>query len=426
MIFLNDLLKEIEKAEHALILYIDDLVAQEVLTSCLSAIDKGLSLDIFLSIENKIFLKENLFLLNTCIQLVDKGARIFMIDDHTDSTTWKSIVDFKEIIYYSLSAQKIIYEKEEDNSFLTNEFLEFERKKEKASPYLAENGDLQINFNVSEPTVISGDPVELKWEVKGANKVIIQGLGEVEAFGRKKIIPTKDTLLKIGASNKRQSQIKVIPVRVSEKHLTIQYDLGFINTGTKQYASLVNSDIYPHTYGISKGHQVKFTWKVPKAQSITIMPFSLSGTSGEFYFTPSDSLTICINAMIGSNSITRKIQVLLFPVPLFKEKLFSAGFLKNKQQVLFTPLSKKEQTEKIRKEGVKRYKELTQKVNNHYLQTRHKKFNLKSINIFLFDVLREKFSHRKGILQQINAIRSHYEQPYTGKGTSDRSPQPPA
>lgn len=415
------LIAKIEQAEHTLIVYIDGFISAEILNSCLTSIQKGLSLDLFLNAVNESFLETNLFLLNKCIQLVNQGGSIFMITNAENSESWKCITDFNELAYYSSAEQKVFHERIWGNSLSENILLDFERKKQENKPYLIENGDLQIKFNASEQLIQSGDSIELKWEVKGADKVIIQGLGEVEAFGRKKIILTKDTILKIGASNEQQSQIKTILIRVSETTPEIQYDIGFISAATKQYISLVNSDIHPHVYGISKGNQVKLTWKVLQAQSVTIMPFNLMETSGEYYFTPESSLTIEIQATIGNNILTRKIQVLLFPVPLFKEKLFSFDFFKNKKQTVPILVLFAGKIKEMKEEENQRYLSLSKKITNQHLLISSKKFNLKAINIFLLEILKERYSHRKGILQQINSIRSYYDQPSTGKGTHDRS-----
>ncbi len=409
-----------EKAEHALTVHADALITKEVLNTCIHLVEKGMALVLFLDSENKAFLEENSFLSNKCNEFIHKGGSLFFIPNPAPVKFWKCLADFKALSYYSVEESEVVYKREKDLPYFQEQLLEFEHYKQTGTPFKVEKGDIQIRIKVSEPLVMIGDSVELSWEVDEAEKVIIQGLGKVEAYGRKRIRLEKDTIIKIGASNARHSQIKALLVKVSDENLKIPYDLEFLSAGTKQYRSLIQSDIHPHVYGISQGNQVKLSWQVPVAKEVKILPFGITGTAGEFIFIPSASLTIEIHATMKDRTYIRKIQVLVFPIPVFKEKLISfTNFIPKKHEVSLPVLTeKKEHIFNIEQE---RYLQLSQSSSSLGLLGEHKTINLKNTNRSVFTLLKEKYFHKKGVLKEITSIQSYYERPTSTSGTDESS-----
>jgi hypothetical protein len=414
------LILEMEKAEHALTIHTDSFITKEILNSCINLVEKGIAIELFLDSENQLYLEENNFLFNKCSQFVNKGGSIFMTPNPAELRFWQCIVDFKEYSYYSLEEEKVIYKYEKDLPFFQNAFIDFETKKQAGKPYLVEKGDIEIRVTLSDALIMLGDPIELSWEVDGADKVIVQGVGRVEAYGRKKIRLEKNTILKIGASNERQSKIKAILVKVSDD-LKISYDIGFIGVGTKEYCSLVNSDIYPHVYGISTGNQLKLKWDVPLAKDVKIMPFGIMKSKGEYTFTPSSSFNIEIYGTVKEKIYIRKIQILLFPIPIFKEKLISTFPFINKKYNISIPRLQKEKIEQMRIVEKQRYLDLNKKIIDINFALRSDKINFNYFKTFFFTVLKGKYFERKEILKEINSIQSYYEPSKSGAGSDERS-----
>ena len=408
---------EMEKAEHALAIHADGFITKEILNSCINIVEKGVALELFLDMENQQFLEENTFLFKKCSQLVNKGGCVFLISNTADFRFWECMVDFREYSYYSLEEEKVIYKEEKDLPVFQNALIAFERRKKESKPYLVEKGDIAIRINLSDEVIMLGDPVELSWEVEGADKVVVQGVGRVEAYGRKKIRLEKNTILKIGASNERQSRIKAVLVKVSDE-LKIVYDIGFISAGTKQYSSLVNSDIYPHVYGISEGNQLKLKWEVPLAKDVKIIPFNILKSKGEFIFTPSASFDIEIHGTIKEKIYIRRIQILLFPIPVFRDKLISVFPFTNKKYDISVPLLQKEKIEQMWLAEKQRYLALNKRIVDTNSVIRAKKMDFNNLKTFFFTILKEKYFHRKEILKEINSIQSYYEpsEPGAGKG----------
>lgn len=412
------LIAEIKKAEHALMIHPENLITSDILISCINLVEKRIALELFLDMENKLFLEENPFLFKKCCELINKGGSVFLVKNNTPTNYWKCIIDFKEYIYYATEEGQAIHETDQDTLVFEDALIDFQRKRQEGSPYLI-GGDIKIRFNVSEPLILKGDTVELNWEVEGAFKVIVQGLGEVEAYGRKKIKLEQDTIIKIGASNNRQFQFKAIQVRVSEADPEITYDIGYISEGTKQYNSLVNSDLHPHVYGVSKGNQVKLTWNLPKATEVKIIPFDKTETVGEHTFIASSSLQIVIKAVIFNKTFHRKIQVLVFPIPLLKENLISVMPLETKKYSLSIPLLLHEKTEHFPAFKKQEYLRLRKKITKEHSFSKGK-MNLTTLKEGLFNFLKEKYSPRTGIMKAIQSIQSYYEQPKsTRRDTKD-------
>lgn len=415
------LIEEIKKAEHALMIHPENLISSDLLISCINLVEKRTALELFIDMENKLFLEENPFLFNKCCELIRKGGTIFLIPNNSTTQYWNCLIDFREFVYYDTKEGQVLHETDQDTLVFQNALIDFQRKRQEGRPYLIGKGDIKIRINVSEPLIMKGDTVELNWEVDGAFKVIVEGLGEVEAYGRKKIKLEQDTIFKIGASNNHQFQFKAIQARVSETDPEITYDIGYISEGTMQFNSLVNSDLHPHVYGVSKENQVKLTWNLPKATEVKIIPFDKSETVGEFTFIASSSLQIEIKAVILNRTFIRKIQILVFPIPLLKENLISVMPLETKKYSVSIPLLLNEKTEHFPSFKKQEYLTLRKKIVEEHSNSSEGKINLKTLKEGLFNFLKEKYSPRTGIIKAIQSIQSYYEQPKSNRGNTKDS-----
>gem|GEM_PF-2758373 len=407
--------QHITKARETCLVYIDDLLSSELLDTCIEQIKKSIAIELFLNPANKIHFEKNPVIFNKCCQLINTGGSIFFISNAatTDTTkqTWQCLTDFNLYSYYNPEGNNIP-QIEKSNSMLYQQALNlFDIYKLNSTPYLVEKDDIQIHFSVSEKLIFPGDSIEIIWKVDGADKILIQGLGEVAPYGRKKIFINNDTIIKIGASNAKQSQIKSIFVQVAPTELNISYDIGCISSVTKQYASLVDSSNYPHVYGIAAGNQARLTWSVPHASLVRIKPFNLEQTSGEFTFTPADSIVIEIEATIKGSVFCRKIELLLFPIPLFKEKIPTLPSLHLSTFNINIPTSFKEKTRQFKNTEYQTYLALREEILERNKAIFSKKINQKNIYTSLFYKLKNKYFTRKNILTQLTSLQPLYEQP---------------
>src|SRR5690554_3595940 len=114
------LITEIEKAEHCLMIHADGFITKEILNACIDKALSGIAVELFLDLENKLFLEGNPFLLNKCIQFVISGGSIIITPNTVENKFWNCLVDFDKHIFYSLEKDEVVYEYA-DNGFVDND-----------------------------------------------------------------------------------------------------------------------------------------------------------------------------------------------------------------------------------------------------------------------------------------------------------------
>ncbi len=399
----------IQEAKHSVFLITGTHLSQEILDACLRLLEKGLAVELLIDEGQERVLKTNTFLFNKCSLLVNKGASIYLVHDTLLLDTY-GIIDYSRTGFFVAEKEAYVLDEVQEATLFRKSLKDYENRREAASPYLLEVGDVQVKIKVSETAILRGDQVELHWEVTGADKVIIQGLGEVSAYGKQKITLAESTIFKVGAYNQRQVQLKTLQVRVYDE-LVITYDLGFIQSKTQQYSSLVNTENYPHVFGVAQGHLVKLTWSVPEAKEVKVLPFGISQDSGEHVFMPTESMQIEIHASLIGLDFVRKIQLLVFPIPVFKELLVKPIALQAQQYHLDALKEREVQWRRdlqdLKKAEHEHYKELRQKMSAYRCELGAKKLNLNRINSFIFSVLNKMYPHNAVIQDKLNPkIRS--------------------
>lgn len=244
------------------------------------------------------------------LRLIQKGAQVFLVDaDKTEAAGW--CVDFDRCVWLSEPQEWTSGHGADDDAIAFTK--RFSTWRSKAKPYCSEAGDLRIQLTVSDSYVARGDEVTIQWEVAPADRVVWAGRGEVKAFGSHRFSIAESTIIRIGAFNERQSQliahkIWVIPV------ITVDYDIVYQDPITQQEYSLLKACRYPHIFGIYKGTVVTLSWQVSHATGVTVEPFGLTVDCGRYTWVADTTTTIIIQAHTGSQAISRKIHLVVFPV----------------------------------------------------------------------------------------------------------------
>lgn len=407
------LVKMLERAQHCVALVWRDALSDLVAEQLEALLAKGVAVEILWDGSVDGYLQGDHFAFNRLCLLVQKGACMYRDETAAFEGFW-CFMDYEEARYFDLQGTDLVHSLEIQPEALRQQLKDYELKKHAAQPYLVEAGDVQIRFKVSDACVIKGDTVELTWEVDHADKVIIQGLGEVSSYGKSKILIDQNTILKIGAYHKQQSQLKTLQVLVY-KELSLHYDLSFKLPLSPDFVSLVNSNLYPHVYGVAMGNQVRLTWDIPEAKSVEILPFGLVSNSGTHVFNPSQSLQIDIKVLTHHVELNRKIQLLVFPIPVFKEKLMDMPALQKQSYTLYGLQELQTQFEKhlqhTCQEEEQRYLAMREELSRRRCAIETKKLNLSRVNSLVFDFLKKTFAHRKGVVSEIQSIEAYYEQP---------------
>jgi hypothetical protein len=408
------LIATLEKAEYAFSVEVEGMVVKEVLNACIYALENGRAVELFLDSANQHFLEDNTFLHKKCIEFVQKGGRLYFVSLLATGCYWRCWIDFSEHHYFSLEHGKVFCETEAQMRTYEKAVAYFEKNRTDGKLYLDEPDDIKIKFSVSDTLVGLGDTVEISWEVERADKVVVQGLGPVEHFGRRRIRLDKNTVLKIGAYNERQARISASPVKVLDT-LKIIYDLGFVSTHTGEYFSLVRSELYSHVYGVALGHPVCFSWKVPAAESVQVLPFGISAIEGEHTFIPRASQELEIHGSVHGEVFIRRIQLLVFPMPVLQDKLITPFKFAQTYQLHFS-LPDPQAVQTLVKKEKKRYLQLTETIRHFVAGLCTEAPKSETLQQSLLNLLKTKNTHRPEIIHELKTIQTYYEQPRINTG----------
>ncbi|MEM1407807.1 MAG: hypothetical protein AAGG59_13595 [Bacteroidota bacterium] len=411
---IDRLLPFIKRAKHAVAVKVNAKVSTSLIETCISLVEAGLAVELLLNKSTTAVMEDNPFLLGKCLQLIKKGAAIFLIPPDEGDRIYECIIDFAEI--HDIYAENVISYQEEDHlAELQNRVYDFQGLK--AEPFLVEQGDILINLQLSERAVLKGDSAKVSWEVDSADRIVIQGIGDVGPYGSKNLKFQRSTIIKIGAYNARQSQVRALKVWVSEE-LKITYDIGFMSKQSHEYYSLVQAENYPHAYGVSLGNTIRFSWEAADADEIKILPFDIKTKKGEHTFSPTESMIIEIRAQIQERVLKRKITLLVFPIPVFKDKLVPLltnidshdpfpipDDLQNKLGLHARSMLRNEE---------KRYDKLRENILKHHKRIQSKKINFKRVNSFLFSAIKRAHSRKSGVVDILQSIQDYYNNPRYG------------
>jgi hypothetical protein len=334
----------------------------------------------------------------------------WLIKEHLFFSRSPAPKDFTEV--RDIFADRMVTYLEERNQVdIQNIARDFSDLAQSSKPYLTEPGDIRMHLSVSEQVIMKGDMVEVTWGVDLADRIVIQGIGEVEAYGSRKLKIDKHTTIRMGAYNDRQSQIRAIKIWVSEE-IRIIYDIGFLSPHSQAYTSLVQVENYPHVYGVARGNPIRLVWQVSEASEAKILPFNITKNKGEHVFTPEGSQQIIIQAKIQGKVVKRKIMLLIFPIPIFRDKL--VPLMKNMgERFRFAPpptakLRWSTDLREMLKREERRYKKLNSILYRHYFDAALKRINLERISTFLFNFLKTKYSGKTNVVSIIQSIQDYY------------------
>ena len=239
----------------------------------------------------------------------------------------------------------------------------------------------------------------------GADVVIIAELGEMEHTGQRHVLLTETTLFKVGAYNARNACITATNVWVTQKTV-IDYDIGFVSAQTNTFYSLVKAENGSDTYGTVAGNRICLRWRVLHAAHVHILPFNIATHEGEYTFSTSVPLDISITAQVDQQILTRKITLLAFPIPVFRDKLLS---LAPRTPV---PVPGPDATHTLTltlRESEKRYHSLIKKIHHYTFNKADKKPTLEKLNAFVFQYLKRMHTRKEGVRNVIESIEHYYE-----------------
>ena len=415
----------IKNARHSIRAVIHTVPSSETLQMFIDRIEEGVEVLLILDRATESTMRKDPFAFNRLMLINKKGGAVYFLEG----------VDKKRHLFCLLDYQKLWLG---DNQVLTDkvdtatirEYLDlFSSLINDQTLYLQNNDDLKVSFDISDEVILKGDEIELHWEVQQADKVVVQKLGEVAPKGTKKLRPAVSTIFKIGVYNKDEACFRTASVKVYED-VSIDYDISFQNARTKQYSSLIKEKNYPHVYGVAQKNKIKFKWNVKDAKSVKILPFDIDTLSGVHEFTPQENMDIVIEVNIYNQKLTRRIQLLVFPIPVFTDKLLSnIPIIEQDSKVEISGLDKMAMLKKVKESQAphneflkkllaqkeERYELLNKRIEELIFDNSGKKYNLYHVNEGIFAKLERFYGKKPHIKNVIQSIKAYYDRPPEGK-----------
>lgn len=398
--------------KHDLKMALAEPVQEPLLLECIRLVERGAAVTLVISADDEQRLRENVFLFNKCLIFLKKGGEIYF---------------HRAPFALAIGDYRRVASPEKNSAEVSSCLRLFNELVQSSTCFLDDPEDIHIHFNITDDIILKGDEVTLSWEVTNATTVIIEGIGEVEAVGSKKMRPGSDTIFRIGAYNAAQSKLKTACVKVYD-NIDIHYDLSFANARTGEFSSLIKEDNYPHVFGVASSNRVKIKWHVKDSNEVRLLPFGINEASGEHEFLPEGNMVIEIKAKVLQRVFTRKIQLLVFPIPVLSKHLTEVMTKSKQQPSATTPdltevitqirqrqVSYHQSLNKIKQTELQKYSTLLREIGKITFDKSDNKFNLEDINRTVFDRLKRYYSHEPGIVEVIDSIRSYYGNAPTGK-----------
>jgi len=174
---------------------------------------------------------------------------------------------------------------------------------------------IQITFKVSPNSVIINQLFELQWEVKGAQKVLINyGLGQVPHQGCKVIRAKKSLQFELTAHSEWGKQVANCKLDVDPKPL-IEYHLTSPDWPNNTEIPLSQKVGLPNQYAIVKGQLVRLRWKVYQAESVHITTLGEVVEEGYKDLLPKELGMYTITAMNQYGTTEKTILIHVFELP---------------------------------------------------------------------------------------------------------------
>lgn len=398
----NDLLRRISVCKQVIQVHVNTAIDTALLDACIQQQEKGLAVVLVMSELNRPHLENNPFLLNRCLQLRKKGAALYITDTYPDTLLYVCISDYRQVSHFHGS--DTIHTAEACDA-VRKAVYRFNALVRNSLPFHVPTDGIRITLDVSEDLVLRDSYVNLTWQVYGADTVIIEGLGEVEHAGQRQVLLTETTLFKVGAYNNRDVSVAATNVWVTQKTV-IDYDIGFVSAQTNVFYSLVKAENGSDTYGTVAGNRICLRWRVLHAAHVHILPFNITAHEGEHTFSTSTSLDISVTAHVDQQALTRKITLLAFPIPVFRDKLLSLA--SRTPLPTLTPDAVQMLTLTLR-DSEKRYHNLVKKIHRYTFHQASKKPTLEKLNAFVFRYLKRMNAGKEGVRKTIESIEHYYE-----------------
>ncbi len=415
--FQAHILNVLHKCKSALSIYLDFSIDQSLIELFRSALQRGIVVDLILSVHSTQKVEQNPFLLKNLFELKSKGLNIFRDHKSVSFEGEKCIIetDFKKTYLIKKDFQ---IEQINGTPF---EYLFKEVSSKEESKFHTDQSDIKATFFANNTTVFRNGSTIINWDVENAEAVKINGIGEVETSSSMKVQILENTILILTATNKKQQFKRAIFLKAIE-NIQIDFDIQFLNPASKKFVSLKTDEDTEGVFGITKGQQVKLLWNVNHADQVKIDPFNFDQKKGEHIFRPNGSLEINIQASLQGKAVNQRIIIHEYPMPVFTEKLIdidsdfvskSEISIKNYREEAYEYvkqnhlLDNDKFTEDIKSKIDKQEKNLMGLYDKLNFSDFYEEHSVEKMNKSVVDRLKSYFSDQPHVIKMINLLQKN-------------------
>jgi len=163
-----------------------------------------------------------------------------------------------------------------------------------------------IIFTAMPDVVQKGQSVTLTWQVTGATKVSIEGIGDVPAVGSRKMKPNENTIFTLTAVGEGGTQTATTDVEVAAGPLPI-----------------ILFSANPETVQI--GQPVTLSWQVTNATKVNIEGIGDVQLKGTKQVKPTENKVFSLTAVGEGGTLTEAVSVEVTPAPVIEARVNLTG-----------------------------------------------------------------------------------------------------
>lgn len=407
------LVNALHKSKRTVRIYVSDEVQTDFFEECLRTLHRQVVMDFYFSKACILEIEAQPFVLNKLFELKARGATVYVANESDLNAKYKWIcqIDFKSTV--ALNANELLTELE----FSHTEGI-FNSIHQKSSEYRVSNSAIKAEFESQSYNVIRGKSTTISWNVKEADSVRIDGIGEISSSGKKVVQVLDNTLLTLKASNRKESKFKAIYLRAIES-LEINFDVLFLNPASKKFVSLKTEDDSDGVFGVSKDHKIKVVWNVPHAETVEVQPFGINTKSGAFSFMPDGTSEINIRASLQEQVVNQRIIIHQYPMPILKEELvniksdfyneskFSYKDIRRQAYLFINDKRTLDSLEELKAKVSEQEKILLDKFKNLNFNKFYEEHSISKLNNTILGRLKEYFSDRPEVKKMLDTLQQY-------------------
>lgn len=414
------ILEFIKGTEKALKVFCAEKLGDQVLAELHALLERGVSVEFIFANQLVEDSENSPFYLYKVLSIGNSGAQIYSVSEFKAQGDYILQRDFSEILAIELSKDTAEVLDSWDSRF--DQFDQaFEQNSLLNSEFRQGSTDLEVRFWAENRISLKDSQTKIFWEVRNAELIEIDQIGEVESSGEASQTITSNRIITLYASSSNQRKFKSIYIPVVELP-SIFYNVQFLNPTSQSFVSLPE-DSGTGVFGVSAGHRICLTWQVKNAENVVVDPIGVVEHTGSYECVPNGKIEFTIRASLQEAEVVSRIIVQEFPVPVFQEKFIEIDPIyfadevfkvKDKRQDAIEYLSSKSNLNDLNASSLwektaDRERELRRILMESTFDEFFKKYNITKVNQTIGERIKSYFRNEPSVLEMIKSMQEYYD-----------------